>query len=215
MSDHAADCGRFGDVAAELALGLLTGRERAEASAHLQRCPGCWSEVARLTAVHDGLRALVPPAEPPVGFEERVLRRIGRHPEERRARPAWGVRPVAAAAAVVALVFGGGWAVGTLTRPAPAPAAAAPLMIGDRHVGDVVASRERPDMLSVYLQVAQPGTLTCQLLRADGSVAVTESYEAARGTDWWAVQRPDATVTSIRVADAAGALVAGGRLPSA
>jgi hypothetical protein len=34
-------CGELDDVAAELALGALTGRERAQAVAHLDTCESC------------------------------------------------------------------------------------------------------------------------------------------------------------------------------
>ena len=34
-------CAEFAGVAAELALGVLTGRERARALAHLDRCDAC------------------------------------------------------------------------------------------------------------------------------------------------------------------------------
>ena len=43
-------CQEFSDVAAELALGVLTGRERAQALAHLDHCASCREEVGQLTA---------------------------------------------------------------------------------------------------------------------------------------------------------------------
>ena len=112
--------------------------------------------------------------------------------------------------------FAGGWLAGTATRAAPRPATpevAGPLMAGDRHVGDVVVSVQRPQLVSVYLHVAQPGRLTCQLLHADGSVAATETYDASGGIGWWGMHRPDREVTTIRVSDAAGDVVGAGTLP--
>jgi hypothetical protein len=70
-------CAELADVATELALGVLTGRERAAALAHLDTCDGCREEVRQLMATSDQLLALLPPAEPPAGFETRVLDRIG------------------------------------------------------------------------------------------------------------------------------------------
>jgi hypothetical protein len=70
-------CGEFGDVAAELALGVLTGRERADALAHLEGCDACLETVHQLTTTGEGLLGLLPEAEPPAGFESRVLARIG------------------------------------------------------------------------------------------------------------------------------------------
>ncbi len=71
------DCARLRELAPELALGVLTGEERAEARKHLATCPECREHVLELTSVGDGLLALVPGAEPPVGFEDRVLTRLG------------------------------------------------------------------------------------------------------------------------------------------
>ena len=70
-------CDEFAEVAAELALGVLTGRERAAALAHLDGCESCREQVRELTMAQDELLALLPSAEPPAGFESRVLERIG------------------------------------------------------------------------------------------------------------------------------------------
>lgn len=70
-------CAELADVAAELALGVLTGRERAVAVAHLDRCDGCREYVRQLMATGDQLVELLPTAEPPAGFETRVLARLG------------------------------------------------------------------------------------------------------------------------------------------
>ena len=70
-------CAEFGDVAAELALGVLTGRERARALAHLERCDACRENVRLLTVTGEELVGLLPAIEPPAGFETRVMDRLG------------------------------------------------------------------------------------------------------------------------------------------
>jgi anti-sigma factor ChrR (cupin superfamily) len=70
-------CAELHDVAAELALGALTGRELAAATAHLEKCKACREDVRQLTAVGGRLLELLLPAGPPVGFEIRVLERLG------------------------------------------------------------------------------------------------------------------------------------------
>jgi hypothetical protein len=70
-------CGELADVAAELALGVLTGRERAMAIAHLDKCEACREHVRQLMATGEQLLELLPSAEPPAGFETRVLERLG------------------------------------------------------------------------------------------------------------------------------------------
>jgi hypothetical protein len=70
-------CDEFAQVAAELALGVLTGRERAAALAHLDGCESCRELVRELTMTGEELLGLLPSREPPAGFETRVLERIG------------------------------------------------------------------------------------------------------------------------------------------
>ncbi len=71
------ECAGFAEVTAELALGILTGRERAEALAHLDRCVACREDVRRLMVTGEELLWLLPAGEPPSGFETRVLERLG------------------------------------------------------------------------------------------------------------------------------------------
>jgi hypothetical protein len=70
-------CAEFADAAAELALGVLTGRERAQALAHLDRCEACRENVRQLTVTGEELVGLLPAIEPPAGFETRVMERLG------------------------------------------------------------------------------------------------------------------------------------------
>jgi hypothetical protein len=70
-------CAELADVAAELALGVLTGRERASAIAHLDNCEACREDVRQLMVTGEQLLELLPFAEPPAGFETRVLARLG------------------------------------------------------------------------------------------------------------------------------------------
>src|SRR5918992_2167529 len=60
----------------ELALGTLTGEERARALEHVARCPACRQELLRVSDVGDELLRLAPTAQPPVGFETRALERL-------------------------------------------------------------------------------------------------------------------------------------------
>jgi anti-sigma factor ChrR (cupin superfamily) len=70
-------CAQLHDVDAELALGALTGRERAAALAHLEECRACREEVRQLMVTGGQLLELLPPADPPAGFETGVLERLG------------------------------------------------------------------------------------------------------------------------------------------
>ena len=92
----ALSCAEVRELAPELALGILSGAERAEVLLHVNGCARCQAYVAELTEAADVIPQLAPEAEPPAGFESRVLRRLDEG--ERRTRRRW----IAAAAAVAA-----------------------------------------------------------------------------------------------------------------
>ena len=97
-------CDRTHELAAELALGILDGEQRAQALRHLAECPECRRAVEDMTAVADELLMLAPEREPPAGFESRVLARL--QPPPAATRPRWRRRllaPVAAAATAAAI----------------------------------------------------------------------------------------------------------------
>jgi len=152
-------CAEFADSAAELALGVLTGRERAEALAHLDHCEACREHVRQLTITGEQMLGLLPAAEPPAGFETRVLDRLGLsapapQPVSHRRRPAreYGFSPrrLLAAAAVLVAVAGaalGGWGLHASTAPAASSAlTSATLLASDDHgnVGTVFVYNGQP-----------------------------------------------------------------------
>ncbi|WP_370412292.1 hypothetical protein [Streptomyces fradiae] len=215
MNGFGTDCERLHEDAAELALGVLPARDRAAAVAHLDRCPDCRAYVQRLTAVGDGLLTLLPGAEPPVGFESRVVRAMG---PAAPATPAPAPAPagsaprtrmrrfrLAAAGTAAALAFGfGGWAVGTVVEGAPAETGvveagarvlAAELVAGDgSSVGRIYAHPVDATGGNgwVYMSVdlgeraaAGDGPVRCLLVRADGSAVPLGSFPVRAGYGYW------------------------------
>ena len=73
----ALSCAEVRELAPELALGILSGAERAEVLLHVNGCSRCQAYVAELTEAADVIPQLAPEAEPPPGFEARVLHRFG------------------------------------------------------------------------------------------------------------------------------------------
>jgi Putative zinc-finger len=122
-------CGDVRSLAPELALGVLAGTERAATLQHLAGCDACRDVVADLARVADGLLLAAPTAEPPPGFESRVLERLAGErataPVPIIARPRPRRRGLAvlagsvAAAALLVLGAVAGWAA---SRPSPAQA---------------------------------------------------------------------------------------------
>jgi hypothetical protein len=101
-------CAEFGDAAAELALGVLTGRERARALAHLDWCEACRENVRQLTVTGEELVGLLPAIEPPAGFETRVMERLGLGTPAPAPSPARQLGPARRAGRKLAGWFGGG-----------------------------------------------------------------------------------------------------------
>jgi hypothetical protein len=97
-------CEHTRDLAAELALGIADGADRARALRHLAECPECRRTVEELSAVADELLLLAPAHEPPAGFESRVLARMAVPRPRRRGRRL--LVPLAAAAAAAAVAAG-------------------------------------------------------------------------------------------------------------
>lgn len=69
-------CDVFEDSAAELALGLLSGMERAATLDHAATCLACGGLLRDLTDVADAVALSAPEADPPAGFATRVLARL-------------------------------------------------------------------------------------------------------------------------------------------
>jgi anti-sigma-K factor RskA len=197
-------CAGFADVAAELALGALTGRERAEALAHLDRCAACQEQVRQLTVTGQELLRLLPPEEPPPGFETRVLERLGlaAHrpgPASRRrrfgrgrcfGRPGVGRRALAAVAVTLAIAVSalGGWRLGAAGSPPAGSSLSSAVLLsaGRQTVGTIYfygANRQ-----AMFVSVDFPsgtGTVICQLLSRGGNVVTLGSFSLDTGYGAW------------------------------
>jgi hypothetical protein len=208
------NCARVRDLAAELALGVLPGDERAEVLEHMVGCVECRELVRGLTAVGDDLIGLTPGVEPPVGFEDRVLARIVPHRRRRRSRR-W--LPVSIAAALAAIVFGvSGWLIGTSGGGGEGTElASANLVDASSHtVGQVYSYSGRPSW--VYMMIAadrRTGPVRCELERRSGAPVVIGTFPLANGYGDWGVPDPvdPTTVVGARLVMADGTVLATAR----
>ncbi|POX62733.1 hypothetical protein C3492_16160 [Streptomyces sp. Ru62] len=182
-----ANCEKLREIGPELALGVLPGRERAEAVAHLDRCADCREYIRQLTLVGDRLAGLLPDREPPPGFETRVARGLaqstpapgGQRPTGVFGRSRRGLRHgarrarvrVAAVGAACAVAVGfAGWAVGTaveeVTASPPPAVESEPVLVGDmtpagrggQPVGELYAHPGTPGWIFVSVALTRPGT---------------------------------------------------------
>jgi hypothetical protein len=113
-------CAELEELAAELALGTVSGAERAVALDHLSGCAACRRLVDELSRVADTMLLLAPVAEPPAGFESKVLGRMGvAVATGRRRMPRRRLLVSVAAVALVAALAGAGGALLDADRGSP------------------------------------------------------------------------------------------------
>ena len=211
-------CAQLEELAAELALGTVSGAERAAALDHLAGCGACRNLVDQLARVADNLLLLAPVAEPPPGFESKVLSQLGVAPAPAprastpiRRRLLVGV----AAVALVAGLSGAGAAWLAADDPSAVPVAA-----GEIRTALAVDDEGRWTCRAVVYG-ANPTWLVVSLDRSDDLSAVfsvealhsgrpepvpvgTFAIEKGHGSLAKAVELPAAGVETIRVLDAGG-----------
>lgn len=228
-----SSCREVEAAAPEFALGLVSGAERAAVVDHLAQCVACREVVDGLAATVDALVAAGPSAEPPGGFEARVLARLDagegaadaqptvEPPTSRRRRTVRGGRRwplVVAAAAAVMLLLASGVALGRASAPghergvatAATVRQASMVTAGGRRVGRATVGVD-PDTVFV----AVPGWLPSgyeasasyrlRLTLADGRSTIVGPVRLADGT-WGTVLPLDgAQVRRVAMIDAHGA----------
>jgi anti-sigma-K factor RskA len=209
MNDNHAtpQCVPFSDNLAELALGILTGRERAATLAHVDTCPRCAEELEQLSHAADAVVRVAPEVEPTMGFEVSLFNRMGfveapaaltitpsrRHPQPFR----WAARSprwvLAAAAAAIALVIGlsVGWSTGPdrsggTPRVAGAQVARASLIANGSDVGSVhTYGGSKPWMIVTLADSWTDGKVTCEVVTADGVTHKVGTFTAKDGYGAW------------------------------
>ncbi|MGW3657342.1 hypothetical protein ACWD6R_17305 [Streptomyces sp. NPDC005151] len=217
-------CEQLREIGAELALGVLPAKERAGAMDHLEHCPACREYVHELVATADALLDLVPGSEPPVGFEDRVIDRLGLPSGRRpRRRVQWRRFALAAAAVAAGLALGGGgWVLGaSVGRPAPVAPIVSPvqpqlLTAGLTHGGEsrgqiFLYTGASPWLYMTVDAEGHSGTVRCELQRADGSTVQVGSFALSKeGYGAWGAPYPAGTapVTSVRLLTADGSVLA-------
>ena len=190
MSEHA--CEHHQEALSELALGVLTGRDRARALMHVESCPRCAEELEQLSRAADAVVQAATEAEPPMGFEVRLFERMGvADPRPKfRLRPRWAVGALSAAAAVVALAVGLGLSLSSSTPPtpsaAPAPVVSANLVAHGTVVGRVAAhGGAHAWMWMMLVDSNAQGTVDCIVVTSDGVRHHVGTFEAKRGYGAW------------------------------
>lgn len=217
----AVTCSEVRELAPELALGIVSGPERAEALLHASECGPCRALVGELAEAADALTLLAAEAEPPPGFEDRVLAalRAGRRRSRRRLVAAGAA--VAAAAAIVSIV---GVRVVESTQESTRSAVAVSdmrkaRMVGANgvEVGNVFVSDGRPAAVVVNVNYGVPsGTYDIQFRSGSATKRLGTMSIAEEHGSWASVRTlPNGANGSVTLVDGNGNAVCEARLPSA
>jgi len=183
---------------AELALGILTGRERVATLDHVESCARCANELEHLSRAGDGVLRVAPEVEPPVGFEVGLFGRMGVDEVgvRRRLRPSRWI--LAGAAAVVTLVvgLGIGMSIGSSTPRAGMagqlePTTAKPMLTASLKenggtVGKVSLYGGSTPVLTMDLaELAATGSVTCEIVTDNGVTHKIGTFRVANGYGAW------------------------------
>jgi hypothetical protein len=230
-------CAGFADMHAELALGVLTGRERAEALAHLEHCAACQENVRQLTMKAEQLLQLLPAVEPPPGFETRVTERLclaalsqgqGQSQGAGPGQVSWPGRTRrvlagVAVALVAALSALGGWGLGgrglgdaTSSTAGSSPTSAALLSASRQPVGTIFFYGGSRQWLSMSVNLhSGTGPVACQLLSSDGQATTLGTFWVDAGYGAWASPGPvsHGQFTGARLVSADGTVLATASFP--
>jgi hypothetical protein len=178
----------------ELALGVLTGRERARALAHVESCAQCAEELEQLSRAADAVVQASTEAEPPMGFEVRLFERMGVSDMRRRSRlrpSRWAVGALSAAAAVIALAVGLSLGLSSSSPPSPSAAPSNGVVTANLVEHGTVVGRvathggEHPWMWMMLIDSNAEGTVDCIVVTSDGVSHQVGSFEAKRGYGAW------------------------------
>jgi anti-sigma factor RsiW len=223
-----SQCTPYAGALAELALGTLSGRERADVLEHVDSCPRCAEEVEQLSHTLDSLLQIAPDAEPPLGFEVRLFQRLGLERPHRRhivpLRTRRGRHTVFAAAAAL-LVLAGVTAghfltTGSSSRPAPAAAATLEGVLrgpAGATLGQVVVAG-KPAWLYMYVAGSHlPDRMRCEVRLTDGKTVVLGTFWSQSGHAMWSapISIQASELAGARIVSSTGATIATAHLVTA
>jgi hypothetical protein len=227
-------CEHTRHLAAELAVGIADGAERARALRHLAGCAECRRAVEELSEVADELLMLAPEREPRMGFESRVLARLQPPPSTApRRAPRWRRALVVLAPAAAAAALAVGVVLGathddlrladhyraTLATAHGSYFEAARLQApGDVPAGVVYAYRGAPSWIFVYIDGGHRSTpYTVELALTAGERVPLPSFriDPATGSAGEAIPVDVHRVASVRLVGSSRGDVIEARLPHA
>lgn len=208
------ECEPFRDGLVEFSLGLLAGRQRAELLAHLDGCPRCRLENEDNVAALDAILLLSPEVDPPVGFETRLVSRLGEPPVPRRHR-ARIISSVAAVILAIAVGIGIGSVAINPVHPhptgSPVTTHTAVLAFDGHAIGSVQLVTGTPPWMIMSVDDAHwSGEVWCQITTVNGAHDTVGRFNLINGYGSWGVPLgvTVAEIRSARLIDARGVVLA-------
>lgn len=208
-------CAECVELCPDVALGIADARDRASVLEHVERCRSCREELGTLSAVADALGELVPPVEPPPGFESRVTGSISRpsRAEPRAPYPRRSyVRPLSVAAAVVvaAAIGVGGWLAARGGSGPSVSVATSSFVSNHRAVGEVMTVAGKKPWISVAVHL-RTGTnvVRCKVENSEGTWRTVGTFDLYEGWGYWAAPLPSgAAIRSAELLTPSGRVLA-------
>ena len=214
----ASTCVEVRELAPELALGIVGGPERAEALEHTSECGPCRALVGELAEAADALPLLAAEAEPPPGFEERVLGAL-KAPRRRNRRLVAAAFAIAAAAAAIVSIVGVRLVESVQDSNSVASAAShvrSAQMTGATgvEVGNVFASNGKPSAVMVNVNYWVPSGEYRIEFRTGSTDKYLGDVTIRDGRGWWGgvANLPNAGTGSVVLVDTAGGVTCEARL---
>lgn len=219
-------CAEVQDMAGEMGLVVLVGMERAAVLEHLEECGSCRALVDDMAELGDSLLLLGPEAEPPAGFESRLLQRVHERGAAVVRRPrrfavslaGLGVAALGATGVAVGLAVSGGSSFSVVPSSALQ-------QVGGREMAVAVLSAHGTEVGQAFLYSGSPswlfmtvesnqvhGVVTCEVQTTSGSTVVVGTFDVAGAYHAWGstiAVAPD-QIKTVRLVDAAHHSVARG-----
>ncbi len=219
-----SDCVAVSELLPELALGTLSGTERADVLAHLDRCAACRERSADWAAMVDVFPTLLGEAEPPAGFEARTLERLKADRSKVARRPRLQ-RVLAVAAIVAAAVIVSVAAVRIIDARGGSGSSdtdvASANMVGNggRYAGDAFTTSGHDRYVFVDVNFgAKSGMYRIEAVDAKDRVTALGRLAVSGGHGAWAGELPASgghdALAMVRLVDSSGAVLCAARFPT-
>jgi hypothetical protein len=217
-------CADVRENAAELALDVLSGADRAAALAHVSECAACRSLLTELTEAADLVPFLVAEADPPPGFRARVVQQMTTPRPSRR----WWPTVLVAAAVMIAVAvavgavlgYGGGsptraTAAGHVLPKAGDARSTTMVGAGGEQVGRLFITSRNPALMMVSVDYQVPsGTYAIEQRTGDGSPRRLGEMQVRNGHGTWGGTTAGGPHGSVELVDASGTVMCMARIPT-